>query len=555
MLNPLLAIALIFAAGYPAGLVARRLGLPAITGQILAGVLLGPSAFGVFEATLVRDDLELIVLFAMGLFTVAIGGHLSYRRLHNAKRRILSVALLEAGLTLALVSLGVLALGFDWRMAALLGAISVATAPATVLAVVREEHAKGVVVKTLLASVALDNVLCIALFSVAAAQVALGAELGTESLWTAALVSGGDVLGSILLGSVIGFTLLALLRLRRLESFTGLLLAILISLGAAEALHFSPLLSTLALGVMLANAGREGEEVLSALSSLEPILLTCFFTLAGVELDLTHLAEMGLLGGAYFTARAAGKLAGGTIGAIVGGAGPRVRRHLASALLPQAGVAIGLVVILQGDPNISEELIRTITNVVLATVVLNEIVGPPLVRRAVRMTGEAGKGRRRIVEFLQEEHIMTGLKAGDRSEAIAKLAAFLIRTHAVSGVTVDELVQSIEERERTLTTAIGEGVALPHARVPAGPEITGVMGICPSGIDFGAPDGEPVHVIIMIATPEEDEERHLEVMAAIMRMISDTEIRARLFMARNPEEAFEAIEIQPQLDYNYFLED
>ena len=68
------------------GLLARRLGLPAITGQILAGVLLGPSAFGVFEATLVRDELEPIVLFAMGLFTVAIGGHLSYRCLHNAKR-------------------------------------------------------------------------------------------------------------------------------------------------------------------------------------------------------------------------------------------------------------------------------------------------------------------------------------------------------------------------------------------------------------------------------------------------------------------------------------
>ena len=90
---------------------------------------------------------------------------------------------------------------------------------------------------------------------------------------------------------------------------------------------------------------------------------------------------------------------------------------------------------------------------------------------------------------------------------------------------------------------------------PAGPEIMGVMGISPRGIDFGAPDEEPVHLIILIATPEEHRERHLEVMRAVARIVSDEETRSRLFNARSPAEAFEAIDTDLKHDYNYFLEE
>ena len=115
-----MAIALIFAAGYPAGLLARRVGMPAVTGNILAGVLLGPSLFGVFPSTM-AEDLELVTIFAMGLITVVIGGHLNYRRLHNAKRRIGSVALLEITLTAGLVTSAVFLVGQEWPTAILLG--------------------------------------------------------------------------------------------------------------------------------------------------------------------------------------------------------------------------------------------------------------------------------------------------------------------------------------------------------------------------------------------------------------------------------------------------
>lgn len=552
--SPLLSIALIFLAAYPAGLFARKLGVPAVTGNILAGVLLGPSVLGVFDRT-VAHDLEPITVFAMGLITLITGAHLNYRRLHNALRRILSVTILEVAGTVSLVIFGSLWVGADWETAILLGAIASATAPATVLAVIREERAKGLLVKTVLASVALDNVLCIVLFAVATTQVAHLSGSIDQPFWIAAVDSLWDVAQSAFLGTVVAGFLLWVVRRKGIEPFSGLVVAILLTIGGAQLLGVSPLLAPLILGIILGNSGRENEGLITSLESLQPMLLTCFFTLAGVDLDLTKLALMGSLGGTYFLCRGAGKLGGGFLGATLAGAVPRLRNNIGPALLPQAGLAIGLVVVLQGDTRLPTELITTITNVVLATVVLNELVGPPLVRRSIARTEEAGKGRRRVVEFLQEEHIQTPLHAEDKWDAIRRLAAFLIKSHGIKEVTADDLIHSVEERERTISTAMGEGVAIPHAKIPAGPEILGAMGICPRGVDFDAPDGNPVHFIVMIATPKEDMDKHLQVMAAVARIVSDADIRARLITARNPAEAFEAIETGLSESYNYFLED
>lgn len=553
-LSPLFAIALILAVGYLAGLLSRRLGAPAVTGNILAGVLMGPSALGVFEKT-IAHDLEPITLFAMSLMTALVGGHLSYRRLHNSLGRILTVTLFEVGLVVVLVVAAMVAAGARWEIALLLGALAAATAPATVLAVVREERAKGLLVKTLLATVALDNVLCVILFSICVEQVASAAGSELSLTWGATADALVDVLFAIALGAVLGGALLLLARTRGIQPFTGLFMGILLTAGGAQWIGISPLLACLSLGVVLGNSRRENEDLISGLESMSPILFTCFFTLAGIDLQLDRLPEIGILGGSYFLARGLGKIGGGWLGASLGRALPRIRTNLSRALLPQAGLAIGLVVILQGDSRISAETVRIVTEVILATVVLNEIIGPPLVRRSLVRAAEAGKDRRRIVEFLQEEHIVAPLVATDKWDAIRKLSAVLIRTHGIKDITAEELVESVEERERTLSTAMGQGVALPHGRVPGGPEIVGVMGICPKGIDFEAPDDADVHFIILIATPEQHGERHQEVLAAVARIMSDPEIRGRLAIARNPAEAFDAIEVDAKVDYNYFLED
>lgn len=552
-LNPLLAVALIFAAGYPAGLIARRIGVPSVTGNILAGVLLGPSVFHLFGRD-VGHEMEPITIFAMGLAAAVIGGHLSYRRLHNAMRRVASITMLEVPLTFGLVAGGCYLFGAEAPTALLLGAIATETAPATVFAVIREARAKGMLVKTLMADVALNNVCCLVLFSLVFERlVYLTDPVGGP--WLAVAQTLMNLAVAVGLGALIAVVLMLLTRRLGMPEFTGVLIAILLAAGGAQYFEASPLLACLAFGVTLGNIDRQGEHLISSLESLEPALLTCFFTLAGIELNLGQLPSMGLLGAVYFGARLIGKMAGGTAGAHLGSDVPRIQRNMGMALLPHAGLAIGLVVVLRGDPRVPQEIGSAVTNIVLAAVVLSELVGPPFVRRAVERAGEKGKDRRRIIDFLQEEHILAPLQSRTKPDAIRELAGFLYRTHGLSGVTVDELIASIEEREETLSTAMGLGVAIPHARVPVGPEIAGVMGISREGIDFEAPDGEPVHVIVLIATPPEHQDRHLEVMAAVARMMSDPKVRAELSVATNPARAFDAIESEVNPSYNYFLDD
>lgn len=552
-LNPLLAVALIFAAGYPAGLIARRLGVPSVTGNILAGVLLGPSVFHLFGHD-VGHDMEPLTVFAMGLAAAVIGGHLSYRRLHNSLRRIVSITLMEVPLTFLLVTGGCLAAGAELPMALLLGAIATETAPATVFAVIREARAKGMLVKTLMADVALNNVCCLVLFSLVLERLAYMTSPGGDAAAAIAdtLIRLGIAVG---LGALIAAALMILTRRLGLPEFTGVLIAILLLTGGAQFMGASPLLASLAFGVTLGNLDRESEGLISSLESLEPALLTCFFTLAGIELNLGQLPAMGMLGAVYFLARMSGKMAGGTLGARIGTDVARIRRNIGPALVPHAGLAIGLVVILRSDPRVPEEIGAAVTNIVLAAVVLSELVGPPLVRRSIERAEEKGKDRRRILEFLQEEHILAPLQSGGKSEAIRELAGFMVRTHRLREISVDELVESVEEREKAMSTAMGMGIAIPHARLSVGPEIAGVMGISPEGIDFDAPDGEPVHVIVLIATPPENHARHLEVMAAVARMMSDARVRAQLSVASSPAIAFDAIESEGNLNYNYFLDD
>ena len=144
--GPFLVLSIIVLAGGAGGIVARRLHVPAITGQILAGALLGASFLHGID---VARELQPLSTFAMALIAASVGGHLSYRHIHNALRRIVTIAVVESLVTAGLVTLVIrFVLGVDWPIAALLGCLAVETAPATSLALVRETHAKGTFVKT-----------------------------------------------------------------------------------------------------------------------------------------------------------------------------------------------------------------------------------------------------------------------------------------------------------------------------------------------------------------------------------------------------------------------
>ena len=101
---------------------------------------------------------------------------------------------------------------------------------------------------------------------------------------------------------------------------------------------------------------------------------------------------------------------------------------------------------------------------------------------------------------------------------------------------------------------MGRGAALPHGYVEKGSAIRGVLGICPEGVEFDAPDGEPVKLFVLIVTPLEHEQRHLEVLASLNTMLADPVARSRLIAATNANEAWEVLQSEEMRDYNYFLD-
>ena len=106
-----------------------------------------------------------------------------------------------------------------------------------------------------------------------------------------------------------------------------------------------------------------------------------------------------------------------------------------------------------------------------------------------------------------------------------------------------------------MSTAIGDGIAIPHGYISKGPSIQGVMGICREGVDFDSVDGKPIKLILLIITPEDKRDMHLKVLSSLSRMMSNTVIRNRLLSAISPEDAMEIIESEDARDYNYFLEE
>ena len=274
-----------------------------------------------------------------------------------------------------------------------------------------------------------------------------------------------------------------------------------------------------------------------------------FFVLSGASLHLDSLWEVGLLCVVYLLARFAGKAIGAAAGGLLSRCSKRIWINIPLALVPQAGVAIGLVVLLETNEHIPTQMARYIAAIVLAAVTINEIIGPLLVRLSLNRTGEANMDRPRLMEFMSEEFILTDIEASDKWDAIRQLVDFLYRTHKVAGVTAEELYESVVEREKSMSTAVGDGVAIPHGRIPKGPDIQGVLGVCRQGVDFESPDGKPVGLIMLIATPAEHEEKHVQVMAGLCAMASDPIIRNRLSAAIDPHDAWEIIEHEEARNY------
>ena len=403
MTKTVLILAVLLSAGFVAGKLTQLLRAPSVTGYILVGVVLGSSGLGIISEEILKTKLNHFTEIALMLIAFSIGEHLELKRLRGSAQKLLTIALGEISGAFFFVLLGTFAASHlsglrvtDWGameflvLSVILASISIATAPAATLHVVRELKASGPLTTTLMALVGVDNCIAITTFGIAVSLI--------SSKMAAASSSLGGVVGwgflaaflSLLLGAASGLLITQITRrLREAGEILTAGLALLLLLGeGARYLDLSPLLSGIAAGFAVVNGGPKNTQIFRVINAFDPPIYVLFFILAGAQLHLSALATAGWVGLIYFMMRNLGKMAGVRAGALLSGASETLKRNLGLGLMPQAGVAIGLVFLLQEYPLLAEYS-QIVTPVVLAGVVLSELIGPISLKFAVERAGEA----------------------------------------------------------------------------------------------------------------------------------------------------------------------
>ena len=556
--NILFVLAMILIVGFVFSRLAKKVHLPSVTMQIIGGIIIGPYLLNLFNPE-IYHSFKPITNFALGFIGLAIGSHLDFRKLHNSAKRIFLITISDAIVTSALVFSALYWwAGLSLVSSLIIAAISITTAPGSTIHIVREKRAKGIFTKTLLATVALNNVLVILIFYTIYYFLYAQSTSSDISILKTIYQPLFFFFESMLVGGFVGFIVIYFTEKHKtkLSFLTVVVLAVIVTVGASETLHFSGILSSLILGIILTNYSRYKGELFGAFTDIEKEVFSLFFVLAGTHFDLKGILLAGTAGLALVVSRLIGKYLGPKLGAHLSGSIKSITDNIGLAMYPIAGLAIGLVMLCANIPFL-KDYSAEITAIVLTAVIIYELLGPIFTGKALKNAGETDKDRVRLLEFLQEEYIKIDIDTTDKWETLDKVAEFLYKTHkCLHYITLAEFQNSVRKREEEITTGVGNNIAIPHAIIDGGPRIMGVIGISQKGIEFDSIDNKPVHIIIMIATPEDSYDLHLNVLANVARIFGhEHHIKERLLDARTPAQVFEILQSEEVERLNPFFED
>ncbi len=406
-MNYLIQLAICLVGGLMLSRVAKKLNLPAVTAYLIAGLLLGPYCLGAvgipgvgFAELEQVEALSILSQLALGFIAFTIGNEFRVEQLKHMGRQAVVVGILQAVVTTVLVDIALIALHFinpeliSISAAITLGAIASATAPAATLMVVRQYKADGPLTKLLLLVVAIDDAVGLVLFS-ASFGVATALESGSVSVTSVVLEPLIEIVLSLALGSLSGLILYWVERFfhsrsKRLSiSIAFVLLTVGLSMIKFEVagIHcgFSLLLVCMMCGTIFCNVCDFSEELMARIDSWTAPLFVLFFVLSGAELDLKVIVNplVLLIGVVYILTRSCGKYLGSYGSCALTKCNDLITKNLGITLLPQAGVALGMALTAQ---NLSDGSV--VRNVVLFSVLVYELVGPALTKRALIAAGE-----------------------------------------------------------------------------------------------------------------------------------------------------------------------
>ena len=407
----LLCLALAIFAGLMLSRLAKLVQLPAVTAYLVAGILIGPFLLGSLKIEGLgftsQENLEkfsIISDVALGFIAFSIGNEFRLAQLKTIGKQATVIGIFQAIFTTLVVDVALIIISLLFPhilplpVAIILGAIASATAPAATLMVVRQYKAKGAVTDVLLPVVALDDAVGLVLFSVSfgVAKALIAGKVSIVSIIVEPII---EVVLSVGLGALMGyiFTFFEKFFHSRSKRLAMSVAFVLVTVAISNlkfnvmGIHvaFSPLLSCMMLGTIFCNICDFSEQLMDRLDRWTAPIYILFFVISGAELNLAVLSDFVIvfIGLAYIIFRCIGKYYGARLSAKMVNAKPNVKKYLGITLFPQAGVALGMAMIVKSATELGEMGI-IIESIILFSVLIYELVGPFLTKKALQKAGE-----------------------------------------------------------------------------------------------------------------------------------------------------------------------
>ena len=447
----IISVALMLAAGFLMTRITKKLRLPNVTAYIVGGILAGPFVLNLIPQRVVEGTAFLPDI-ALAFIAFSTGEFFRLSALKKNGGKVIIITVLEACGAGVLVFLTCyLILGLSFAFSIVLGALATATAPASTIMTIRQTGARGDFVETLLQVVALDDVVCLVLYSVAI-SVATAVFSSSGFSLSSVLVPVGKNLLLLTLGCGFGLLLKALVGPKRsTDNRLIIAIAILFSYcGICAVIDVSPLLGCMAMGMVYINT-TEDERMFRQLNYFSPPILLLFFFRSGVSFDIGSLignsgsigdVPLLVIGVVYFLVRILGKYSGAWFGCRLAGKSPKVRNYLGLALVPQAGVAIGLAAL--GARALGGETGHALETIILSSSILYELIGPGAAKLSLWLSGSYSN---------ELEDVAPVPETTETGEKKSELELLIERIRKIQ----DELPEHTEnENERAFTEAAEE---------------------------------------------------------------------------------------------------
>ncbi len=400
----------------------QKLRIPQVVGYIVIGILIGQSGLHIVKAEDIAK-LQSFTWFALGIIGFLVGGELQAENFRKYGKQFMAIlfgeGLVAFGLVCACVTGIVYLVVHSWAPALaagiVFGAIASATDPASTVEVLWEYRSRGALTTSLIAIVALDDALAMTLYGIGTSFAGLLTG-GHENIGLEALRISKELFGSILLGAAAGFFLdftfkiLSQQKERMLALAVGMLLLV---IGFTDWMGLDVIIVTMTMGIVLINfAPKRSSELFSLLKNFSVAIYVMFFVLVGARLGISRM-PLWLWGVviAYVLARNLGKMLGAYLGARWSKASIAVQKYTGLGLFCQGGVAIGLsIMATQHLGNINIGGAMTLGDMIIfgitATTLIVQLLGPPLVKKAIRLGNEIGRN-------VTEDDVVASLKVSD----------------------------------------------------------------------------------------------------------------------------------------------